>query len=472
MRVERLSLANFRGFEQIELSFEDDLTVIAGVNGVGKSAILNAIAVLLSHTLREIAQSRAKPLLVGDGEIREGQRVALASAQVRTNGQWIDVSIQRTRPDPVTAEKARRDLDWLARLKAEAEGYPEHTPEFREKERYLRSLLTDAANEINVRLGDVPTETVRTGGLDAVHGSEVRIKDELRSRPNQPLAVFFSASRQLFKGVRTLPNATPLSVPAAFFGALDGKSLNLGHFVRWYRVQERLGGGRRHKIVQELQRVVHDFIPEFKALRVEEKPTPRFVVEKNGVPLVLDQLSDGERGLLTIVFDLTRRLAIANPERDDPIADGRAIVLIDEIELHLHPQWQRQVLRRFTETFKGCQFIVTTHSPQVIGEVEPRCLRFLIPEDDRIIAWTPPRSLGLDASRVLEELMDVRARNAEIDTALHELFELIEKEDFKTADQRIDALAGKLGEDDVELTRARSLITFLRGANEGDSKEP
>ena len=223
------------------------------------------------------------------------------------------------------------------------------------------------------------------------------------------------------------------------------------------------GGGRRHQLVQALQRVVHDFINEFNFAARRGKARAPLRRRENGVPLVLNQLSDGERGLLTIVFDLTRRLAIANPEREDPISEARAIVLIDEIELHLHPQWQREVLRRFTETFRGCQFIVTTHSPQVIGEVPPRCLRVLLRENDRIMSWTPPRSFGLDSSRVLEELMGVKARNAEIDAALHELFELIHKEDFQGAHQSIRWLEPKLGADDVELTRARSLITFLRG---------
>lgn len=471
MRVERLSLANFRGFEQIELTFEDDVTVIAGINGVGKSAILRAIAVLLSHTLREVAPSRARALFFADEDIREGQEFALASTKLRRNGQIIDSSIQRASLAPETEERVRRELSPLRARKSDAADNPELRREVRVREQYLRHLLSDARNKIAIGFGDARIPSEPTDRPDTGLGFEQRIRKELRSRPNQPLAVFFSASRQLIKDIRTLPKRTPLSVSGAFVGALEGKPLDLKQFVHWYRVQERLGGDRRKRFVDALQSIVHHFMDEIDYLRVEVEPSPRFVVEKNGVPLVLNQLSDGERGLITIVFDLTRRLVIANPRREDPIAEGRAIVLIDEIELHLHPQWQREVLRRLTETFKGCQFIVTTHSPQVIGEVEPRCLRFLIPEDDRIIAWTPPRSLGLDASRVLEELMDVKARNAEIDTALHELFELIEKEDFQTADQRIDALAEKLGKDDVELTRARSLITFLRGPHASDPQE-
>src|SRR5262249_1605382 len=159
------------------------------------------------------------------------------------------------------------------------------------------------------------------------------------------------------------------------------------------------------------------FVPEFTNLRIEEHPTLRFIVEKNGMPLALDQLSDGERGLLAVIFDITRRLAIANPELDDPIAEGKAIVLIDEIELHLHPTWQRQVLRRLRNTFKSCQFIVTTHSPQVIGQVWPRCLHLLehSEQDKRIVVHHTSQSFGMDSNWILQNIMGSLARDYDIE---------------------------------------------------------
>jgi predicted ATP-binding protein involved in virulence len=121
------------------------------------------------------------------------------------------------------------------------------------------------------------------------------------------------------------------------------------------------------------------------------------------------------------------------------------------------------VLRRFTETFKNCQFIVTTHSPQVLGEVEGRCVRFLLYEDDQIIAWTPQHAMGLDSNRILEELMDATPRNVEIEERLHKLFQLIDNENFSAAHRCIEALEETLGDNDPELTRARTLMAFLEG---------
>ncbi|MDG4601476.1 MAG: AAA family ATPase [Defluviicoccus sp.] len=442
MRIERLSLANFRGFEQIELSFEDDVTVIAGVNGVGKSAILDALATLFSRALPVFTPSASKPRAFTDEDIQIGKPYLQASANITVADQRCDMGIQRLSE---SGDEGDRCL-----------------------------LLRQTTTAQQLSFAEQLASRTLTGDLDAAQMETQRVLRDLRDAPNQPLAIYFSPRRQLPGRPRSLPEPKPFEVANAYGFALHDREVEVREFMHWFRVMEAgIGGSRRQRsrVLDELRHVVTAFVPEFTGLRIEERPVLRFVVDKNGVAMALNQLSDGERGLLAMIFDLTRRLSIANPARDDPIAEGRAIVLIDEIELHLHPQWQRQVLRRFTETFKGCQFIVTTHSPQVIGEVEPRCLRFLIPEDDRIIAWTPPRSLGLDASRVLEELMDVKARNAEIDTALHELFEFIEKEDFQTADQRIDGLAEKLGKDDVELTRARSLITFLTGPHASDPQE-
>ena len=76
------------------------------------------------------------------------------------------------------------------------------------------------------------------------------------------------------------------------------------------------------------------------------------------------QLSQGEKSLLALVADIARRLVLLNPTASNPL-DGTGIVLIDEIDLHLHPSWQQKVIIRLEETFPNIQFIVTTHSPQV-----------------------------------------------------------------------------------------------------------
>ena len=253
----------------------------------------------------------------------------------------------------------------------------------------------------------------------------------------------------------------------AYGFALQDREVGLREFMHWFRVVE-MGASKGHRhgtpILEKLREVVKSFVPEFYNLRIEESPFLRLVVDKNGTPLALNQLSDGERGLLAMVFDITRRLSIGNPELDDPIAEGAGIILIDEIELHLHPLWQRQVLHRFKEIFSKCQFIVTTHSPLVLGEVEARGVRFLNRDKQgRVSSIVPSEAYGLDANRVLEEWMGARVRTEAINDQLKKLFELIDKEKLKAARRAISKLREKLGKNDPELTRASALIKFLEG---------
>ena len=112
------------------------------------------------------------------------------------------------------------------------------------------------------------------------------------------------------------------------------------------------------------------FLPELSGLRIDrEEQKPRLLAEKAGKTIVINQLSDGEKCLLALVGDLARRLALANPAGQKPLK-GEGIILIDEIELHLHPRWQRNIVPSLEKTFSNCQFVITTHSPQVLGDAK------------------------------------------------------------------------------------------------------
>ena len=116
-----------------------------------------------------------------------------------------------------------------------------------------------------------------------------------------------------------------------------------------------------------VRRALSRFLPEFSDWKIRRTPL-RMEVKKDGEALSVDQLSDGEKCMIALVGDLARRLVIANPEQEDPLL-GNGIVLVDEIELHLHPEWQKSVLPRLLQTFPNVQFVVTTHSPLVLAQL-------------------------------------------------------------------------------------------------------
>jgi predicted ATP-binding protein involved in virulence len=92
-------------------------------------------------------------------------------------------------------------------------------------------------------------------------------------------------------------------------------------------------------------------------------------MDENDKNLNVNQLSQGEKSLMALVGDIARRLAMMNPKLDNPLL-GKGIILIDEIDMHLHPQWQRSIIQRLQTTFPNCQFILTTHSPLVISDTQ------------------------------------------------------------------------------------------------------
>ena len=180
------------------------------------------------------------------------------------------------------------------------------------------------------------------------------------------------------------------------------------------------------------------------------------VVSKDREELIVNQLSDGEKCTLAMIGDLARRMAIANPHMANPL-DTEAVALIDEIELHLHPAWQRRITDALRETFPNTQFILSTHSPQVLSHLAPECVWLLERSRRGITATHPECAYGQTADRILEDIMDVAARPEAVERQLKELFLAIEEGRLDDASNRCKALGRELGTD-PDLVKAKSLI--------------
>lgn len=242
-------------------------------------------------------------------------------------------------------------------------------------------------------------------------------------------------------------------------------------FFEWFREREDLENENRKyqdqlikpdgfqfpdSQLEAVRRALKQFMPDFANLTVRRNPL-RMEVEKLGQKLTVNQLSDGEKCLMAMVGDLARRFAIANPLRDNPL-EGQGIVLIDEIDLHLHPKWQRMVVPRLLEVFPKCQFLISTHSPHVITHVQPDNLFLLHLRDGQLFCSRPAESYGKTVERVLEDLMGIETtRPDEVKRSLRRIFDLIDQSDFEAARKLIERLEDEIGED-PELTKAGVLI--------------
>jgi len=209
----------------------------------------------------------------------------------------------------------------------------------------------------------------------------------------------------------------------------------------------------------ELKYVTHaieEFVPEYSNIRVKRLPRPHMLVDKGEVTINLDQLSDGEKNLIALVGDIARRLAIANSGNINPL-EGNGIVLIDEIDLHLHPSWQRIMIPKLTKLFPNCQFVFSTHSPQVLSHIRPENIFLLENIYNELSYRKAIDSYGMNTDRILEDLLGVDARPKKIKREIHHLFRLIQDGQLEEAKTLLEALTDEIGVDS-ELTKAEVLI--------------
>ena len=239
-----------------------------------------------------------------------------------------------------------------------------------------------------------------------------------------PIAAFYGADRSVSDLKR--PGDPEVEFPrlTALEGAL-GLTDFQGLFTWFYFKQdEELREQKRRrdfdyqsKDLSAVRQAISSMCPEVYAPRMELNP-PRFVVSRRAEQgrvekLSLEQLGGGSRIVLALAADLARRMAQGNPHLDDPL-QAEAIVLIDEVELHLHPGRQQQVLGDLVRTFPNSQFIVSTHSPQVLTTVEPHRILELSHDGDRMVAGTPAGpTFGAEAGDVLSVVMGVDQRPPE-----------------------------------------------------------
>ena len=437
MIIDSLKLANIRAIENAEFRFRPGFNLIAGVNGVGKTTVLDILRICVSRILSCWPKPRVKSISFKADDIRGDFAFLDADVSLSMNEEEFRFLARKWRE-----EIAADDVNNLRNLR--------------------RSILESELSREQIRklLRDLDES-------QGVHDSYLLLPSKAefaaasyvaRVAPN---CVFFSATRSVFSHRRPTKAMTAGGISAAYAEALVYRPMYLSQYAFWMRAQAILAvedfTAKRH--LEVLRSTAERFLSGYKNLRPSDEESPRLLIDQGGITLEVRQLSDGERGVLALVLELARRLSQANPSIDDPLNEAHAVVLIDEIELHLHPQWQRQIVRNLTETFPHCQFIATTHSPQVIGEVPHEHIHIMADGD----VYPPPYSYGVDSSRVLEEIMNTDPRAAVVKKLLSQVSEVIRRRQFDRARDLVKQLVEHLGDGDPEVTRLRTLLDFMEG---------
>jgi predicted ATP-binding protein involved in virulence len=422
MRVENLSLQNFRGIRSLELDFSGDrnITVLVGVNGVGKSSILDVISILLL-CYEEIGWPRRDVYsgdYIQDSDIHVSQDQATVEMRISHGDCQLEIGVIKTVGSPIN---------------------------------YQGSICDQMVDESTLE-GDAGKPIVHY--LSSRNIKEMTLPARLSDRG---WLEFGSSNVMQIYGHYN--NATPQNDDSL-------SSAKFSEFVTWFKSaedienEERLATDRlyRDRGLEAVRNAVYSILGSaFTRLKIK-RSIGKMVINKEGLEIAVDWLSDGEKSLLAMIGDLAKRLAIANPDMENPLA-GEGIVLIDEVDLHMHPAWQRMIVDRLTTTFPNCQFIVTTHSPQVLNHLPPECIYLLEKSGEDILVGHPQYSYGRDSNSILADLMGQRVRPEKIDKELSVLFDLIHEGDLVAARELVASLAEKIGASEPELVRADAVIT-------------
>lgn len=380
--LKTLRLRNFRHFDEVAMEFHPNLTVLVAKNGGGKTALLDATAVSIQYfvdTIRAASTSHG----FSNSDVRLARR------------EGVMVSMTPTALESSAVIDGRR-VTWRRELasvggrttRVEAEELADRA------KRLLDALRDFADRRTEVR----PTLPVigyyGTGRLWSTHKLT-----ENKKKAAEELALTTGAY---------LDCLSPSSSFSAFNAWFD-------RVVREAQVEQSTGTPSPHR-PQELLAAVRG------AVDVVLQPVGWHTLDWDFITdelvashaawgrLPVSLLSDGVRNLLALVADIAHRAARLNPHLGNEAAPQTpGIVLIDEVDMHLHPEWQQVVIGSLREAFPRVQFIVTTHSPQVLSTVPRECIRILeqTPEGGWEVRIPEEQTEGVASALVMAAVMGV-----------------------------------------------------------------
>ncbi len=322
MKIDSIKILNFKSFEDKEVSFSSQFNLVIGDNGKGKTALLDAVAVGLSGLLENINE--------------DGSDYSIQNDWVRVCNNPLGEEKDITRKYPVTIE---------------CYGYWK-------EERFDWSQVKNGKNKLNNSLPQFFQ-------IDATNNSDGDL----------PLFVYYSTDR-LWKKTSSQPNTKEdLNWRNRGYKNCFDPDSSLSALQTWleYEKQEELTAGVKSDRLEVVESALDRCMKEEQWQQItylfeREEVCAEFT---DGRILPIRMLSDGVRNMLAMVADIARRTALLNPHLGINAAlETSGVVLIDEIDLHLHPTWQRRVVEDLHRTFPNLQFVATTHSPFIIQSLE------------------------------------------------------------------------------------------------------
>ncbi len=426
--LKQLSLRNFRLFGEDEqvLKFSSDknVTILVGNNGSGKSSILDAIAISISTFTANFPGQAIKQYTDSDVHITENEEY----------GDYMQV-------ESIFETCYNGDIDILRYRQGKVKA-PEGV--LKNVNSYAELLMSKINNE---------------------------------EQCNLPIVAYYGTGRGQIKAPeRKRDFKKAFTRWDAYTGALEA-SANFRQFIEWFDLMEdeerreredRRDWDYKSKPLETVRKALSTFVGEkFSNPRMMIHPL-RFVMDERVGDgkcrqLRIEQMSDGYKIVTAMVADIASRMAEANPDKENPLMSN-GIVLIDEIDLHLHPKWQRTIIDSLSKTFPNIQFIVSTHSPIILSGAMDAAQVIVLGEDGIVDADAKEYETYDISQLLLSELFGLKSsRSPQWDNMLSEQKSLLEKNN-RTSDEdsRLKELDKELSRlsfgDSIEQLKSRDLL--------------
>ena len=427
MRIDRLHIENFKKFQRTEQPFElhKQFTLLVGDNGSGKTSVLDALAVVLGLWHKAAPGSGWRNILPEEvwlNTVPAGDRVQFKPqlpSLIRVEGQI----------------GSHQQLSWTRMIR-----------------------------EGGTRTTNAEARQAEAAIIETVQAAEAQ-------QAPLPVLAYYGAGRAWLPTNKRPTLRTSQRKPQQFDAyrkCLDTR-IRDQDLNEWFLFETAAanGHGEGRPGYRAVKRAVLQCIPEADGLRYDSD-LKEIVLSIRGFEQPYYNLSAGQRMMLAMVADIAIKAVTLNsyllgpdhPGASDPmhvLRQSPGVVLIDELDVHLHPIWQRRVATDLKRTFEKIQFVCTSHSPQVIGEVRPEEVRLLRGEH----AEKPAQSFGMDSNWVVEVLMEGAERNPTIKGRLENIFRLVEQKDLPAAEEEITKLRSETGNSD-RLQRAASLVERIK----------
>ena len=458
LQLKKNTLRNYRGFSNFEMDCDQDIIVLIGENGAGKSSLTDALAVFLEGLKDKITGKKRVTPQVSDNDITVKQKIMECELElecsyprkVNANNEkyYEDVPLHPkiTYKYPQGQQKRKFEIDEsfkeflqyveLYREEEESWNYPViayygveelnlHEAKHYEVSSRFDNIYKNALNPEKYSFGNFKNWFAKLY-FDVMYFKAKAFDGERDKSKEQHIA----ASRSILD-----------KVIASILGMLN----NAGEDFQQSSNQE--------------EKVYKDISLDYR--QGKTRLVLHKIVKGEEQKLFMSQLSDGEQSIIALVGDLARRMIAANPnpEANKDWLEGQGIVLIDEIDLHLHPKWQQTIIPFLRKTFPGIQFIITSHSPYIVSALKEENLKGLINEQGSIrLVEGSMQPYGKRIEEILLEIFDVKGlRNPEVEAKLARLETMLEREEYNTDDfkQQLQALEQEIGYADRDLALIR-----------------